>query len=376
MDKIVFNRPYLSGRELDYIRQAHVQGHLSGNGPFTKRCEAWLRRDTGAAAAFLTHSCTGALEMAAILAGIRAGDEVLMPSYAFVSTANAFVLRGGVPVFVDIRPDTLNLDESKLERALTKKTRAVVALHYGGIACEMDAIRAFARRHGLLVIEDAAQAVLCSYKGRRLGSIGDLGAYSFHETKTLVCGEGGALLVNRSKDVALAERVREKGTDRSRFLRGQTDKYTWRTIGSSYLPSDILAAFLWAQLERSRTIVRERRGLWDRYQAAFAGLERDGRARRPVVPPHCEHNAHLYYLLLPSAKARRTFLRRLNARGIGAVFHYVPLHSSPAGKKFGRASGRLRVTEEAAGRLVRLPLWLGMGRAIERVIDETMKQLS
>jgi dTDP-4-amino-4,6-dideoxygalactose transaminase len=372
---IVFNRPYLSGRELAYIRQAHAGGHLSGNGPFTKKCEAWLRRKTGSPGAFLTHSCTAALEMAAILLNIRPGDEILMPSFAFVSTANAFVLRGGVPVFVDIRPDTLNLDETLLEKALTKKTKAIVAVHYGGISCEMEPILRLARRRGLAVIEDAAQGILCSYKGRALGSMGDLGAYSFHETKSITSGEGGALLVNGRGFLARAEVLREKGTDRARFLRGLTDKYTWRDIGSSYLPSDIVAAFLWAQLESARSIIEWRMRLWRRYHEAFEGLEREGRLRRPVVPAHSRHNAHLYYLLLPDRRLRPDFLREMECKGIHTVFHYVPLHRSPAGRKYGRVSGPLRRTDELSGRLVRMPLWVGMGDRIERVIDQARKSL-
>jgi len=375
-ERVVFNRPFMSGRELFFIRQAHAAGHLSGNGPFTKKCERWLEKDSGAVRVFLTHSCTGALEMAAMLAGIRPGDEVILPSFAFVSTANAFVLRGAVPVFVDIRPDTLNLDETKLGRALTKKTKAIVALHYGGVSCEMDTVLAFAKRHGLAVIEDAAQGVLCSYKGRRLGSMGDLGAYSFHETKSITSGEGGALLVRGKNLVARAEVIREKGTDRARFLRGQTDKYTWRDIGSSYLPSDILAAFLWAQLEASKRIIARRMRIWEAYHEAFAGLEQKGILRRPVVPAHCRHNAHLYHLVLPDRKARDRFIRGMSVRGIHTVFHYVPLHSSPAGRRFGRTGMPMTSTESLSARLVRLPLWIGMEKHLPRVIETSLKLLS
>jgi dTDP-4-amino-4,6-dideoxygalactose transaminase len=359
----------MSGRELVFIRQAHAGGHLSGNGPFTKRCERWLSQKSGSRA-YLTHSCTAALEMSAMLAGIGPGDEVILPSFAFVSTANAFVLRGAKPVFVDIRPDTLNIDELLVEEAVTRRTKAVVAVHYGGVSAEMDALRSLARRRRLSLIEDAAQGVLCSYKGKPLGGLGDMGAYSFHETKTLISGEGGALLVNDKSLVTRTEMLREKGTDRSRFERGQADKYTWRDIGSSYLPSDIIAAFLWAQLERAPFIVARRMELWNAYHGAFESAERQGKLRRPIVPAHCRHNAHLYYLLLPTRAKRDMFIRKMAKLGVHCVFHYVPLHSSPAGKKFGRASGRLKLTEDLSGRLVRLPLWLGMdaGRVIERAL--------
>jgi dTDP-4-amino-4,6-dideoxygalactose transaminase len=371
---VPFNRPYMDGREIVHIREAHRAGHLSGDGPFTKRCEAWLGKDAQSRV-FLTHSGTAALEMAAILAGIRPGDEILLPSYAFVSTANAFVLRGGVPVFVDIRPDTLNIDEAKIEAAITKRTKALVVLHYGGVSCEMDRILAIAKKHGLAVIEDAAHGVLCSYKGKRLGAMGDFGVYSFHETKSLISGEGGALLVRSKKDRVRAEIIREKGTDRSRFLRGQTDKYTWQDLGSSYLPSDIIAAFLWGQLERAGSIVSRRLRLWEAYQKAFAGLERQGKAVRPSPPAHCRHNGHLYYLLLPSQARRDRFIRGMARAGIHTVFHFVPLHSSPAGKKYGRAGGSLAVTADIASRLVRLPLWIGLEKHQARVIRETKRLL-
>ena len=355
---IPFNRPYMTGRELDYIAEAHAKGHLAGDGVFTKRCHAWLERTTGTARALLTHSCTAALEMAALLLDLEAGDEVIMPSFTFVSTANAFVLRGAVPVFVDIRPDTLNLDEALVEAAITPRTRAICVVHYAGVGCEMDAIGAIAARHGLAVVEDAAQGILATYRGRPLGAIGALGALSFHETKNLISGEGGALLVNDKRFADRAEIIREKGTNRSQFFRGQVDKYTWVDVGSSYLPSEILAAFLAAQIEDADAINMRRLALWNRYHEAFAPLEAAGRLRRPIVPAHCTHNAHMYYLLLDDLDARTRFIRSLKERDIHPVFHYVPLHSAPAGRKYGRTSGDLAVTDATSERLVRLPLWL------------------
>lgn len=343
--------------------------HLSGDGPFTKRCQAWLERATGCRKALLTHSCTGALEMAAILAAIEPGDEIIMPSFTFVSTANAFVLRGGVPVFVDVRADTLNLDESRIEAAITPATRAIVVVHYAGIACEMDAIQAIAQRHGLLLIEDAAQALGAGYRGRPLGSFGALATVSFHETKNLIAGEGGALLLNTPELVERAEIIREKGTNRSKFFRGEVDKYTWVDIGSSFLPSDILAAFLWAQLEAAETIGASRQALWRRYHEAFAEDERAGRARRPRVPQEASPNAHTYFLILADAAARQRFIDTLRRDDIHAVFHYVPLHSSPAGRRYGRAGGSLAVTEAMSERLVRLPLWIGLDPLQDYVID-------
>lgn len=367
---IPFNKPYMTGRELAYIAEAHARGHLSGDGAFTARCAAWLEQRTGCRRALLTHSCTAALEMAAILADIRPGDEVIMPSYTFVSTANAFVLRGGVPVFVDIRPDTLNIDETKIAAAITQRTRAIVAVHYSGVACEMDAIMALAAERGLLVIEDAAQGVMASYKGRPLGSIGHLGTLSFHETKNIISGEGGALLVNDARFVERAEIVREKGTNRSQFFRGQVDKYTWVDIGSSYLPGEIIAAFLWAQMEEAEGITRRRLDMWARYHERLAPLEAAGRARRPLVPDGCAHNAHMYYLLLADLAARTAFIATLASQGVHTVFHYVPLHSSPMGRKLGRCAGDLRHTADLSERVVRLPLWLGLEAEHAAVIDK------
>ena len=374
--RIPFNQPFLTGRELEYIAEAHANHHLSGDGPFTRRCNAWLERTVGCPKALLTHSCTAALEMAAILADIGPGDEVIMPSFTFVSTANAFVLRGGVPVFVDVREDTLNIDESKIEAAITPKTKAIVVVHYAGVACEMGAILAIADRHGLLVIEDAAQAVLATYKGRPLGGLGALGALSFHETKNILCGEGGALLVNDPRLVARAEVIREKGTDRSRFSRGEVDKYTWVDIGSSFLPGEVVAAFLWAQMQEAETITRRRLDIWARYQEAFADLEKSGRARRPLVPEYASPNAHNYYLLVQDAETRTKFIQSLRADGIHAVFHYIPLHDSPAGMKFGRASGSMQVTRSVADRLVRLPLWLGLEAQQDEVIESCKRALA
>jgi dTDP-4-amino-4,6-dideoxygalactose transaminase len=372
---IPFNKPYLTGRELDYIRQAHEAHHLSGDGAFSKRCSQWLEQRVGCHRALLTHSCTAALEMAAILAGIGPGDEIIMPSFTFVSTANAFVLRGGVPVFVDIRPDTLNIDESKIEAAITPKTRAIVVVHYAGVACEMEAIQSLARRHGLLLIEDAAQAIGAGYRGRPLGGFGELAALSFHETKNLISGEGGALLVNAPQFAARAEIVREKGTNRGAYFRGEVDKYTWVEIGSSFLPSDIIAAFLWAQLEQAEAILARRQALWAKYHAAFEPLEQAGRLRRPSVPRDAAPNAHSYFLLLADLASRQRFIDTLRTQGVNAVFHYVPLHSSPAGRRLGRASGSMRVTDSVADRLVRLPLWIGLESQQDYVIERCRSAL-
>ena len=357
---IPFNKPYMTGKELWYISQAHHLGHLSGDGPFTKRCHSWLEERTRCHKALLTHSCTGALEMTAILAEIGPGDEVIMPSYTFVSTANAFVLRGGVPVFVDIRPDTLNMDERLIESAITERTRAIVVVHYAGVGCDMDAVMAVAEKHGLLVIEDAAQGIMCGYRGRPLGSIGHLAAVSFHETKNIISGEGGALLINDPRFAERAEIVREKGTNRAKFFRGQVDKYTWVDVGSSYLPSEIIAAFLYAQMEHADAITERRLALWGDYHERLAALEEAGKLRRPVIPDYAQHNAHMYYILLPDLEKRTGLLQFLKGEGIGGVFHYVPLHSSPAGKKFGRPHGHLDITDNLSERIVRLPLWIGL----------------
>jgi dTDP-4-amino-4,6-dideoxygalactose transaminase len=372
---IPFNKPYMTGKELWYIAQAHALGNLAGDGSFTKKCNAWLESRTGTHKALLTHSCTAALEMAAILADIQPGDEVIMPSYTFVSTANAFVLRGGVPVFVDIRPDTLNIDETQIEAAITEKTKAIVPVHYAGVGCEMDTIMAIARKYGLMVIEDAAQGIMATYKGRPLGSIGHLGCLSFHETKNIISGEGGALLINDPELAERAEIIREKGTNRSQFFRGQVDKYTWVDVGSSYLPSELIAAFLWAQMEEADDITRRRLALWSVYHQWLQGLEEAGSLRRPIIPKECVHNAHMYYILLPDLEARTALIARLKKEDIHPVFHYVPLHSAPSGRKHGRCHGELRVTEEVADRLLRLPLWLGLEQHQTRVIDRVMAAL-
>ena len=375
---VPFNKPNMTGRELAYIAQAHAAGHLAGDGMFSRRCNDWLEQRTGARKALLTHSCTAALEMAAMLAGIGPGDEVIMPSHTFVSTANAFVLRGGVPVFVDIRRDTLNIDESLIDAAITPRTKAIVPVHYAGVACEMDTIMGIARRHDLLVIEDAAQGEMSQYRGRPLGSIGHLAALSFHETKNIISGEGGALLINDVRFVERAEIIREKGTNRSRYFRGQVDKYSWVDVGSSYLPGEIVAAYLWAQMEEAQTITDRRLRLWAHYHRELVPHERAKRLVRPSVPVHCGHNAHMYYVLLPDLRARTSLIDRLRAAGIQCVFHYVPLHSSPAGQACGRSHGRLEVTNDLAGRVVRLLSWVGLeplqGGVIEtltRVLGET-----
>ncbi|MCK9380252.1 MAG: dTDP-4-amino-4,6-dideoxygalactose transaminase [Sulfuritalea sp.] len=369
MVKVPFNKPYLSGKESVYIAEAHANSMLAGDGPFTKRCHAWIEAKTGCAKALLTHSCTAALEMAALLLDIQAGDEVIMPSYTFVSTANAFVLRGGVPVFVDIRPDTLNIDEKLIEAAITRRTKAIVPVHYAGVACDMDPIIEMAREYKLMVVEDAAQGMMASYKGRSLGSIGDLGCLSFHETKNVISGEGGALLVNNPKLVERAEIIREKGTNRSQFFRGQVDKYTWVDVGSSYLPGEIIAAFLWAQLEEAQPITKRRLDIWANYHAAFKELEVAHRLRRPILPDTCQHNAHMYYLLLKDLEDRNRFIDQMKQKGVNCVFHYVPLHSSPAGRRYGRTHGSLAVTESVGDTLVRLPIWVGLAEEQSLVID-------
>ena len=368
MQTIPFNKPFMTGRELWYIAQAHTNGHLSGDGVFTKKCHAWIESGTGTRRALLTHSCTAAIEMAALLADIGPGDEVIMPSYTFVSTANAFVLRGAVPVFVDIRPDTMNIDETRIEAAITPRTRAIVPVHYAGIACEMDTIMDIAQRHNLIVIEDAAQGIMSTYKGRALGTIGHLGAYSFHETKNIISGEGGALLVNAPEFAERAEIIREKGTNRSQFFRGQVDKYTWVDVGSSYLPGEVIAAFLWAQMEEAHNITARRLALWDRYHAALAPLEAAGKLRRPVLPEGCEHNAHMYYVLLDSLDQRTRVMASMKERGVSTVFHYVPLHSSPAGRIHSRTHGSMEHTDGLSERLLRLPLWVGLEDQLDRVV--------
>ncbi|WP_353327481.1 dTDP-4-amino-4,6-dideoxygalactose transaminase [Chitiniphilus shinanonensis] len=368
--RVPFNWPHMTGKELFYIAEAHFNGSLAGDGPFTKKCHTWLEHKTGCNKALLTHSCTAALEMAALLLDIAPGDEIIMPSYTFVSTANAFALRGGTPVFVDIRDDTLNLDENLIEAAITPRTKAIVPVHYAGVACEMDKINAIAKRYQLAVVEDAAQGVMSSYKGRALGSIGTLGAYSFHETKNVISGEGGALLVNDSAIVARAEIIREKGTNRSSFFRGEVDKYTWQDIGSSFLPGELIAAFLWAQLKEADQITETRLASWQRYHEMLEPLEAQGILRRPIIPEECSHNAHMYYVLLTPGLDRQSVLDEMKLNNIGSVFHYVPLHSSPAGQRYGRVSGELPVTDLTAESIIRLPLWVGITEEQQcRVVD-------
>jgi dTDP-4-amino-4,6-dideoxygalactose transaminase len=374
--KIPFNKPYMTGKELWNVSQAHASGHLAGDGSFTKKCNAWLEQRIGCQKALLTHSCTAALEMAAMLADIGPGDEVIMPSYTFVSTANAFALRGATPVFVDIRADTLNIDEAKIEPAVTERTKVIVPVHYAGVSCEMDTIMDIARRHNLLVIEDAAQGIMSTYKGRPLGSIGHMAALSFHETKNIIAGEGGALLLNEPRFIERAEIIREKGTNRSQFFRGQVDKYTWADFGSSYLPSELISAFLWAQMEEADAITKRRLAIWDTYHSALAPLEARGTVRRPVVPGDAQHNAHMYYLLLRDLGQRTSLISRLNAAGISSVFHYVPLHSSPFGRTIARTHGEMATTDDISDRLVRLPLWVGLEEQQSVVIREIHRLLN
>jgi dTDP-4-amino-4,6-dideoxygalactose transaminase len=371
---IPFNKPYLTGQEIEYIKNAHQRGQLAGDGVYTKLCNAWLKNNTHSNESLLTHSCTAALEMAALLIDVNPGDEIIMPSYTFVSTANAFVLRGGVPVFVDIRPDTLNIDEQLIEAAITKKTKAIVVVHYAGVACEMDRILEIANQYQLFLIEDAAQGIMSSYKGRALGSIGNLGCLSFHETKNIISGEGGALLMNDPTFIERAEIILEKGTNRKRFFRGQVDKYTWTDVGSSYLPGELIAAFLYAQMEKASEITDKRKEIWSNYHESFKELEDQHIVRRPVVPKDCVHNGHIYYLLLESIDKRDYFINELAKEGIASVFHYVPLHSSTFGKKYMRKN-RMDTTTLVSSTLVRLPLWIGLEAYQDEVIERAVKIL-
>ncbi len=356
MKDILFAKPYVVGSEIENIFQAISSGHTAGDGSFTKKCQLWLQNYLGCHKVLLTHSCTAALEMSAILADIQPGDEVIMPSYTFVSTANSVVLRGGIPVFVDIRPDTLNLDETKVEAAITPKTKAIFPVHYAGVGCEMDSLLALAKSYNLAVIEDAAQAFGAGYKGKPLGSFGNLAAFSFHATKNVVSGEGGALIVNDPELVERAEIIWEKGTNRSKFFRGQVDKYTWVDIGSSYLPSELVAAFLFAQLEKSELITQRRLEIWRHYHDACADLEAQRKIERTSIPNDCQPNAHIYYFLVKDLEVRTKVLSFLKENGVQATFHYVPLHSAPAGRKYGRVAGDMSVTEDIADRIVRLPM--------------------
>ncbi|MFZ2957721.1 MAG: dTDP-4-amino-4,6-dideoxygalactose transaminase [Candidatus Ozemobacteraceae bacterium] len=358
--KIPYNKPFVVGKELYYIAQAVMNGQLSGDGPFTKRCHTWFEKNLNSKKALLTHSCTSALEMAAILCDIQPGDEIIMPSFTFVSTANAFILRGGVPVFIDIREDTLNLDERIIESAITPKTKAIVAVHYAGVGCEMDHILSLARKYNLFVIEDAAQGLLSKYKDKFLGTIGDLGCLSFHETKNVISGEGGALLINNEKMIERAEIIREKGTNRSKYFRGEIDKYTWVDIGSSFLPGELIAAFLFAQLENSEKITEARRYLFHLYFEHLQPLEKKGVIRLPIFDQESPPNGHIFYVIAHSINERTRLIEHLKKHDIMAVFHYVPLHSSPAGKRFGKTCGNLKNTDVLSDGLLRLPLFFGM----------------
>ena len=360
--KINFNIPPVVGNEEVYIRDAIKLRKICGDGTYTKLCDKWLEEKSGAKKVLLTTSCTHALEMAALLIDVKAGDEVIMPSFTFVSTADAFILRGATAVFVDIRPDTMNIDESLIEAAITKRTKAIAPVHYAGVSCEMDVIMDIARRHGLKVVEDAAQGILSTYKGKPLGTIGDYGCYSFHETKNLSMGEGGAILLNDESSIEQAEIIREKGTNRSKFFRGEIDKYTWVAAGSSYLPSELNAAYLYAQLQKAEEINNDRMQSWNLYYEMLKPLKDRGAIELPTVPQHCKHNAHMFYLKTDNLNVRTRLLEYLKANGIGAVFHYVPLHSSPAGIKYGRFVGEDKYTTRESERLVRLPMYYGLSK--------------
>jgi dTDP-4-amino-4,6-dideoxygalactose transaminase len=377
--EIPFNVPFATGDELGYIREAIEGHHLAGNGPFAKRCTEWLRDLLGCERAFLMSSCTSALEMAMLVAEIGPGDEVIVPSFTFVTTASSVALRGAVPVFVDVREDTLNLDERRVEAAITARTRAIVPVHYAGVACELDGLSAIAERYGLSIVEDAAQGISASYRNRPLGTIGDLGCISFDEAKNLTCGEGGALLVNRPEWVERAEIIQEKGTDRTRFMRGQIDRYTWRALGSSFLMSEVNAAFLWAQIEHAEEILMRRVAIWEAYHERLAPLEAEEVLRRPTIPVDRRHNAHIYYVLLENAKGRDRMIAALREQEIHALTHYIPLHSSPAGKDLGRTPEDLPVTDRVSERVLRLPLWVEMEESdVERVcsaIELAAKQM-
>lgn len=374
---IPFNIPPYVGTELDYVKQAVDNKKICGDGTFTKKCHQWLEVAFKCQKALLTTSGTTALEMAAILCDLKPGDEVILPSFTFSTTATAFVLVGAKLVFVDIRPDTMNIDETKIESAITDKTKVIVPVHYAGVACEMDAIMEIARKHKLLVVEDSAQGVMGTYKGRALGTIGDMGCYSFHETKNYSMGEGGALMINDPKYNERAEIIREKGTNRARFFRGQVDKYTWVDYGSSYLPSDMNAAYLWGELEVAAKINNNRLSTWTAYYDAFSGLASDGLIDLPTIPDACKHNAHMFYVKLKDLNQRTDFISFLRSKGVQASFHYVPLHSSPAGERFGRFSGIDEFTTRESDRLVRLPMYYGMSKEDrERVIGAVLDYFS
>lgn len=376
MTDIPFNRPTLIGKEISYLREAIRRGQLSGDGHFTRLCNERIVQLTGARKALLTHSCTAALEMAAILCELGPGDEVIMPSFTFVSTANAVVLRGATPVFVDIDPVTLNIDPSRVCEAVTQKTRAIFAVHYAGFPADMDALALIANSHGCVLVEDAAQAIGSVYKGRLCGSLGDLAAFSFHETKNIISGEGGALTINRESFSDRSEVIREKGTNRAQFFRGQVDKYTWVDIGSSFLPGELIASYLYAQLEMAERINTRRLAIFDRYMEAFRPLAEAGRLYVPRWDEHSAGNGHMFYLLLRDLEDRSAFIAHLKEQGITAPFHYVPLHSAPAGRRFARTQGSMEVTDRISQTLVRLPMYFELGSEIERVIDASMTFLS
>lgn len=371
---IHFNVPPVVGNELQYMEEAIKNRKICGDGMFTKKCSAWMEEKTGTAKALLTTSCTHAIEMSAILSNIQPGDEVIMPSYTFVSTADAFVLRGAKVIFVDIRPETMNIDERLIEEAVTERTKAIVPVHYAGVACKMDEICDIAKRHNLFVIEDAAQGVMSFYKGRPLGTLGDYGCYSFHETKNYSMGEGGALLIKDPKNIERAEIIREKGTNRSKFFRGQIDKYTWMDAGSSYLPSDLNAAYLWAQLEKAEEIRNDRMASWNLYNQLLKELEEEGYIRLPEIPEECTHNAHMFYIKTKDLEERQNLISFLKAKGVGAVFHYIPLHSAPAGKKYGEFFGKDIYTTSESERLLRLPLYYGLKEQDVMYITEQVKK--
>ena len=370
---ISFNVPPVTGKEVIYMQDAISRNKICGDGYYTKLCNKWIEDTTGIAKALLTTSCTHATELAAILCDIKPGDEVIMPSYTFVSTADAFVLRGAKVVFVDIRPDTMNIDETLIENAITDKTVAIVPVHYAGVSCEMDTIMEIAEKYNLKVVEDAAQGVMSKYKGKSLGTIGDYGCYSFHETKNYSMGEGGAILIRDAKDSDRAEIVREKGTDRSRFLRGQVDKYTWVAAGSSYLPSDLNAAYLYAQLEVAQQVFDDRMNSWNKYNEAFKYLKDKGVIETPFVPEECEHNAHMYYIKLDNIEERTKFINYMKENDILTVFHYIPLHSAPAGREYGVFAGEDKYTTKESERIVRLPLYYNMGETVDEVISKVYK---
>ena len=376
---IPYNKPFIVGKELYNIARAVVDGHLAGDGGFTKLCHSWLEKMLGCTRSLLTHSCTAALEMSAILCDTIPGDEIIMPSFTFVSTANAFVLRGGVPVFVDIRPDTLNIDENIIEEAITNRTRAIVPVHYAGVPCAMDEIMHTANKHGLIVIEDAAQAMFSTYRGKHLGTIGHLGALSFHETKNIISGEGGALLINDQRFIKRAEIIREKGTNRACFYRGEIDKYSWVDIGSSYLPSELISAFLFAQMEQAEQIISRRRRMFDQYCTLLRPLEEEGLIRLPYMDGECTSNGHIFYIITRSLAERTNLIAHLKTNGILAVFHYVPLHSSPAGMKYGKTYGSMAITDDLSERLLRLPLFYELSdddiKFIVQKIEEFYKDI-